>query len=98
MGVGIGAIEALAVGHGRVQRDRMAGDGGRRRELFVCVSGGRFLAGYVDDTRDRRDDVSGGVRVVDWIYGLHLLAGTRPDLEGVDIRVCESCDRGFSGL
>ena len=36
LGAGIGAVEAVAVGHGRVQRDRLAGDGGRRGELFVC--------------------------------------------------------------
>ena len=48
LGIGVGVVEALAVGHGRVQRYGMAGDGGGRGELFVSVRSGRFIAGYLD--------------------------------------------------
>ena len=98
VGVGIGAVEALAVGHGRVQRDGMAGYGCGSGEFFICGGCGRFLAGGVDSARVGRGAVSGGVRIVDRIHGLHLAAGARADVEGVDLCVCESGGRGVSGL
>ena len=51
LGAGIGAIEALAVGHGRVQRDRMAGDRGGRGKFVVCIHRGRFHARCLDGAR-----------------------------------------------
>jgi len=97
LGSGIGAVEALAVRHGRVQRYRMAGNGGGRGKLFICARGGRFFPGCVDDARSKRGALSGGVRIVDWIHGLHLAVGTCAHVEGVDVRVCESGGRVFLG-
>ena len=44
LGAGLGALEALAVGHGRLQRHRLASHGGGSRELSFCDAPRRSLA------------------------------------------------------
>ena len=98
LGAGIGAVETMAVGHGRVQRNGMAGDSGGRGKLVVCVHRGRFHERCLDDAWRECRAVFGGVRVVDRVYGLYLVAGACAYLEGVDLRLCESGGCGFSGV
>ena len=66
--------------------------------FLFAAAGGRLLAGGVDDARVGRGALSGGVRIVDRIHGLHLAAGACADVEGVDLCVCESGGRGVSGM
>lgn len=98
MGPGIGAIQTVAVGHECVQRYRLAGNGRGSSELFICIFSRRFFPGCVDDARSERSALPGGMRIVDWIYGLYLAAGTRANVESVDLRVCESGSRGVFGM
>src|ERR1700734_3141141 len=76
----------------------MADDGGGRGKLLVRRGGGRFFTRSVDGTRSERDDVSGGVRIVDRVHGLHLVAGACAHVESVDVRVCESGGGSVFGL
>jgi len=98
VGVGVGAVETLAVWDGCIQRDGVAGDGGGFGKLFICCGGGRFLASLVDSARVGRCALSGGMRIVDRIHSLHLAAGACADLESVDLCLCESGGRGVSGV
>src|SRR5882757_4933465 len=76
----------------------MAGDSGRRGELSGCPSVGRFFAGRVDHSWSERRALSRRVRILDWLYRIHLAAGARAHVEGVNLRLCESCGGGVSGL
>src|ERR1035438_1800105 len=98
LGSGIGALQALAIRHGRVQFHGMASNGSGRGELSISVGGRRFLARGMDGARGERRVVSHSLRVVDWIHRLHLAAGACAYIESVDLCVCESGGRGVSGM
>ena len=59
---------------------------------------GRFFASGVDAARGRGHAVSGGLRIVDWVYRLHLAFEPCADREGFYLCVCESSSGGFSGM
>src|SRR5579863_2776355 len=76
----------------------MASDCSRGCKFFVRDCRRRFFASRVDDARSERCAVSGGMRIVDWIHGLHLAVGACAYVEGFDVCVCESGGRGVSGM
>src|SRR3984885_10965815 len=98
LGSGIGALQALAIRHGRVQFHRMASNGSGCGELSISLSGRGFLARGMDGARCQRRRLSCSVRVVGWIHGVHLVARACAHVKGVYIRVCESSGRGISGV
>ena len=67
LGAGVGAVEALAVWDGRVQRHCLASHGGRGGEPFVRGGVGRVLASDVDYARGERGALSCCVLRVQWV-------------------------------
>ena len=86
------------IGHGYFQRDGVAGDSGGVSNFLLALAAGD-LSRVVWTTRGvGAVALSGGVRVVDRVHGVHLVVEACADVEGVDVCVCESGGGGVSGM
>ena len=92
-------VETLEVQRRRsLFRHRMADDRSwRRQHLFAIVAGDLRQSG-LDHPWPRRRNLSRRLRLVDRLHRLHLAAGARAHIEGLDLCLRESSRSGVSRL